>query len=320
MAPTPKTKAPLSATTLMKDRFKLVKVAIAAISICYVVMIGLQAQSDWLERVAFSDDVESKSSLLPSEGEYPDQDDVPRSLGNDGPLSPAEIRLMEKEQSIEGKSERTNTIGVRVPELGNLIIQDGEEYMNAPYMEVPPAPADKTVYKRLWPLQRMHDEYFKTNAHRRYIPRLGQPITRQQFHEIFRKRSIPVIIPFEYMRHLGFATQGYTLEQLREMFPWEPTESTEAAIKRKEFHVDGAWGIKGKDKSIPWERAIWKLEQDAPVLMNGPNLSYRNVPRNMKLQPDQLAQWNISYPPFLRHKDFQPPTMWFGTSSSDTVS
>ncbi|GBG25762.1 JmjC domain-containing protein 8 [Hondaea fermentalgiana] len=308
---------------LTGDRTKWIKASVAAFVLCYCLLLGLQAQSEWLEKAANTDNVHSKSSLLPSEGEYPDQDDVPTEGESQGVISEDESRLLEKERAHEtgnGDTAGDETIGVPVPELGGLIIQNGEEYMNAPYMEVPPAPADKSVYKQLWPLQRMHDKYFTTYPHRRSIPRLGQRISRKQFHEVFRKRSIPVIIPFQYIRHLGFATQGHTLQELREMFPFEPTESKQSAIKRKEFHVNGAWGIKGKDKSIPWERAIWKLEQEAPVLMNGPNLSLRNIPRNMKLQNQQLAEWNVSYPPFLRKKDFQPPTMWFGTSSSDTVS
>ena len=54
---------------------------------------------------------------------------------------------------------------------------------------------------------------------------LAEPISKLQFHETFQQTSTPVIIPFDQLRHLGVITKGWTLEQLKQRFPYKLPKS-----------------------------------------------------------------------------------------------
>ncbi|GBG25761.1 HSPB1-associated protein 1-like [Hondaea fermentalgiana] len=260
-------------------------------------------------------------------GAYPIQDDEVPNNDEGGaapePLSPEELHLEEMaEEEIErahsGEEHREDWEGIPVESLGGLYIIDGDKYMEAPDIVVPEKPIEpKTLYKKMWPQLEMHEDFYRKHSHKRYIPRIGQPITRQQFHEIFRKTSTPVIIPFKYMRHLGVLTKGWTLKDLRKEFPYEPKIAKKTALMRQEYNQQGLY--KGK-RDVDFGPALWKLEQDTKIVYGASGTGNRNIPRNMKLPASELAKFNISYPPFLPSSEFQPPTMWMGTTSADTVS
>ncbi|GBG31819.1 Bifunctional arginine demethylase and lysyl-hydroxylase JMJD6 [Hondaea fermentalgiana] len=259
---------------------------------------------------------------VPSKEEYPEQPDE-ESLADghneDEDADSPEVKKME-EESIEliekqmdpdaertEESAATQSGAVRVKELGNLLFSDGAEYLAAPVIEAP-ASAAKQPYSKLWSLQQMHDEFFGALPHRRYIPRLAQRISRQQFHEVFRSTSTPVIIPFHLMRHLGFLTEGWTLSGLRKEFPWEPSPNQKPYLK---YHSKA--GL--TNANLDFGPGLHAIEHDT-VLAKASGL--RNYPRNMMIGAKYMAMMNISYPPFVPKKRFQVPTMWMGTSTSDT--
>lgn len=257
-------------------------------------------------------------------GAYPIQDDeIPMNTDSDEePIerSPEELRLeamaSEEIERLQSNDNRDDWEGIPIESLGGLYIQDGDKYLEAPEITPPEGPINPpSLYKKMWPQLEMHEEFFRQVPHKRYIPRLGQPITRQQFHEIFRKTSTPVIIPFKYMRHLGVLTKGWTLKDLRKEFPYEPKIAKKTALMRQDYNQNGFY--RGK-RDVDFGPALWKLEQDTHIVYGASGTGNRNIPRNMKLPPSELAKFNISFPPFLPSSEFQPPTMWMGTTSADT--
>ncbi len=192
--------------------------------------------------------------------------------------------------------------GAAVDALGGLFFSDGLDYLSAPTIKVPPP---MRSYKKAWRLLEMHEKLFRSMPHKAYIPRLAQDISRAQFNEIFRKTSTPVIIPFEHLRHLGFKTQKYTLDELASIYPYYPGKKVKTTYSAKD-------GMKGKIDLGP---AVYALQNDHGLKKKGYK---RNFPRNIMLGSKIQKQLGISLAPFADRKAYQLPTLWFGTSTSDT--
>lgn len=143
--------------------------------------------------------------------------------------------------------------------------------------------------------------------HKLYIPRLAQAISREQFHETFRLTSTPVIIPFEHMRHLGVTTKAWTIAEMMEQFPYKPDGK-----KKKKVYRPGDGSKDGLDLGP----ALYALSEDAEL--DKSTKGQRNFPRNMMVKSKYLALMGVSRPPFVHKKRFQAPTVWMGTSTSDT--
>lgn len=192
---------------------------------------------------------------------------------------------------------------VVVEELGGFLFLDGDAYEKAPFIKVPPPlGTTKSAYKKAWSLLREHEEYFRTERpHRLHIPHLAQPISRQEFHETFRLTSTPVVIPFEYMRHLGVRTKAWTLDEMINKFPYTPAAGAEdsAIYSPKSGVKDG----------LDLGPALYALKQDAKLVKKG---GYsRNFPRNLMIKSKYLPMLEVSRPPFLDKYRFQAPTLWF---------
>ncbi|CAK8998814.1 Bifunctional arginine demethylase and lysyl-hydroxylase JMJD6, partial [Durusdinium trenchii] len=255
----------------------------------------------------------------PGKEEYPEQNDEESlvvDLKNEE-LTKEEERMEEKALEVMEQVQsgiRTIKVGdysTRVKQLGNLLFKDGAMYEAASNLSVPINLLRDAEYNHLWYLQKMHDQFFQSFKHKRYIPRLDQPISRLEFHQLFRQTSTPVIIPFKHMRHLGFLTKGWTLDKLRERFPYSPTPGS------KRLHYNAKSGLNAKN-TLDLGPALYELSKDAK-LAKGTG-TQRNFPRNLMLRPKYLAMLNISYPPFVPKRRFQVPTLWMGTSSADTES
>lgn len=258
----------------------------------------------------------------PSKEEYPEQSDdeglAPGHSEDEDADSPEVLKMEEEsleliEQEMDEEVAQEEEIAaegsgaVRVRELGNLLFSDGAEYLASPVINSPQGKS-KAEYSKLWSLQEMHDDFFNKFPHRRYIPRLAQRISRQEFHETFRQTSTPVIIPFHLMRHLGFLTEGWTLSELRKEFPYEPSPNEKPYVK---YHSKA--GL--TNANLDFGPGLYAIEKDTKLAKAS---GLRNYPRNMMIGPKYMAMMNISYPPFVPKKRFQVPTMWMGTSTSDT--
>mmetsp|Transcript_35642 Transcript_35642/g.44177 ORF Transcript_35642/g.44177 Transcript_35642/m.44177 type:complete len:319 (+) Transcript_35642:202-1158(+) len=227
------------------------------------------------------------------------------------PSEEAELHIKEKEtakvaqellkdggeQIFEEESQERGAVAVE--ELGGLLFEDGQAYMDAelfPDRDVMP----KRSYQKMWYLQEMMDGFMRENPHRKFIPRLAQPITKLQFHETFRQTSTPVIIPFDMLRNLGVVTKGWTLEELRNKFPYTPPQNGKLplAYNHKSGYKDG----------LDFGPALYALEQDA-TLAKGEG-SQRNFPRNLMIKSKYLQILEVSRPPFIPRRRFQPPTLW----------
>jgi len=216
---------------------------------------------------------------------------------------------MEKEMEQYDDSEVLPRGYKKVPALGNLLFSDGEAFEAAPYIKTPTEMLSDAQYGKWWYSQKLHEEFFMETKHKLYIPHLAQSITRKEFHEVFRQTSTPVVIPFQHMRKLGFITKAMTMEDLRREFPYEPPQS---GVVPSVYHNRA--GLDKTKKKLDLGPGVYAISQDTKLHKG----TMRNYPRNMLMGPQALRMLNVSYPPFVPKKRFQLPTLWFGTSTSDT--
>ena len=217
-----------------------------------------------------------------------------------------ELRATRKEEAIvQTEAKKTSTHAKRVESLGNFLFSDGEEYEKAPFITLPNDPELGQPFSGMWKLLNVHEEYFKTHAHKRYIPRLAQTITRQQFHEVFRKTSTPVIIPFEHARALGFLTQATTIEDLQRRYPYDPSSGPKTYNKYSLTR-----------STVDWGPAVYAIANDAKLEKIA--VGVRNFPRNLHMSSRNMAVMGVSRPPYIQKQRFQAASAWFGTSTSDT--
>jgi len=195
----------------------------------------------------------------------------------------------------------------RIPSLGNFYFSDAQAYEDAPDVVVPPE-ANGEAFKGMWGLLNVHEKYFMTHKHKRYIPRLAQQVTREEFHEVFHKTSTPVIVPFEYLRKLGFLTRAQTVDELRMRYPYLPPVDG----KTTKSYNPGS----GKKGTLDIGPAVFAISKDAKLEKIA--VGVRNYPRNLQLSSRNMYAMDVSRPPFIDKRRFQAASMWFGTSSSDT--
>lgn len=183
------------------------------------------------------------------------------------------------------------------------LFEDWEAFERAPII-TSPEEAKGLKYREIV-LQ--HERYYRNNKDSKlYVPRLRKDtkLTVSQFANRFVKRSQPVIVPFEAMRHLGFHTKSYTIDELLALYP---------NYKRTFVYKYGKLGAGELDLGP----AVWALKQ-GEALRKTP--AGRNFPRNTKISLDQLARLAVQSPPFvLPETSMLPPSLWFATKTSSTV-
>jgi hypothetical protein len=231
---------------------------------------------------------QSKSSSSNSDDDSDDSD-------NDNP---------KQHQQHQQTSSSTPNPKKRVPSLGNLLFEDGLLYEQASTIELHPEAGQP--FKGMWDLLTSHEEYYKKNPHKRYVPRLGETISRQTFHRVFRITSTPVIMSFDHARALGFLTQQQTMEELREKHPYDPEKDSSLTYNPSS----------GRKTKLDLGPAVYAISKDAKLEKIG--VGVRNFPRNLQLSSKNMASLQVSRPPYIQKKRFQPASMWFGTSSSPT--
>lgn len=181
------------------------------------------------------------------------------------------------------------------------IFEDPSEYKNAPIIQAM-AESSSIRYREIV-LQ--HERYYRSHPSRLYVPRLKKTakLTITQFYERFVKHTQPVIIPFEAMRHLGFKTRSYTLDELLEMYP---------NYKRTFVYKYGSPGPGELDLGP----AVWALKQGDALRKSATG---RNFPRNTKISLEKLSKLGVQYPPYvLPGTPMLAPSLWFATVTSST--
>ena len=177
------------------------------------------------------------------------------------------------------------------------LFEDAAAYNSAPIVQV--LPESPSMKYRMIVLQ--HERYYRSHPSRLYVPRLRKTakLTIEEFANRFIKTSQPVIIPFEAMRHLGFNSQSWTLDELLEKYP---------NYKRPLIYKYGAPGPGEMDLGP----AIWCLKQGTPLKKTGTG---RNFPRNTKVSLDKISKLGAQYPPYiLPGTGMLLPSLWFATS------
>ncbi|KAH9249439.1 hypothetical protein BASA81_012801 [Batrachochytrium salamandrivorans] len=254
----------------------------------------LEAQASRTPRQQVEDEVASNEA-------YPEPD-----LPHNGQA----MKRVQQEVSAEDVPEtpsQPDSDGEHKPassELSNQdLFEDWEAFERAPII-TSPEEAKGLKYREIV-LQ--HERYYRNNKDSKlYVPRLRKDIklTVSQFANRFVKRSQPVIVPFEAMRHLGFHTKSYTVDELLALYP---------NYKRTFVYKYGKVGTGELDLGP----AVWALKQ-GEALRKTP--AGRNFPRNTKISLDQLARLKVQSPPFvLPETSMLPPSLWFATKTSSTV-
>mmetsp|Transcript_5840 Transcript_5840/g.9069 ORF Transcript_5840/g.9069 Transcript_5840/m.9069 type:complete len:477 (-) Transcript_5840:60-1490(-) len=286
-----------------------------------VVMISTKPENGVLRDQADIDkEMMREFDIAPQKLEYPEQEDGQPlgEINNDGKpvqdektreeMEMKEMEMLHKVISGEAGAAIEST-STEVPSLGGLLFKDAKEYNTSPNIDVLPyTDRQPKEYRGLWSLQKLHDQFFAENTHKRHIPHLDQPISRLQFHQTFRQTSTPVVIPFDHMRHLGFLTKAWTLDELREKFPYTPNGKT-----KLKYHARAGTA---QNVELDFGPALYEIAQDAK-LVKGQG-SFRNFPRNLLIKAKYLAKLDVSHPPFVSRRRFQQPTLWMGTSTADT--
>jgi hypothetical protein len=293
---------------------------LAIVALAVVLLIANRALFPPPE-AAVNASVERDEDSLGIKAEYPvellkDNNGSAASTMADGASSSEDDQMTAKEQvaaeaeaAVPVSSSTTTTTTDRIPELGDFLFHDADKYAAAPLVVVPDI-ANGEPFKGMWNLLPQHEKYFRQRAHKRYVPRLAQSISRQEFHQVFRTTSTPVIIPFEYLRKLGFLTRAQTMDELRQRYPYSPPPESSKSGKTTYSTQSGRKG------TLDIGPAVFAISKDAKLEKIA--VGVRNYPRNLQLSSRNLYAMDVSRPPFIDKKRFQAASMWFGTSSSDT--
>ena len=264
------------------------------------------------------------STSLSVDGGDDDDDDGPFS--NEYPVyelhdaDTSTVAADEADELAEGvESELGSVIADEIAEEKTESDDDAEfgfidqaEYDAAPYIDVPPPYIMK---QQLWWALKPYEKYHKVHPMKLYVPRLNPKykLTREVFHERFRRHGLPVIINFESLRHYGWKTHSFTFDELQEKFPYNEKTAKQAL---KEYKANG---LRKGDDAIDLGPGIASIVRDEKLSKKG---RLRNFPRNLKVKEEALADLDIEYVPLLPVEDtpskFQMPTIWMGTSTSDT--
>ena len=245
--------------------------------------------------------------LTDTNGTQSDEVEEESQEERDQEVAEHEMRTKISKSKVKEPVPESSTKAKLVASLNNILFSDGADYENAPPIKLPDDPNVGIPFPGMWKLLTVHEEFFKKYPHKRWIPRLAQTITRQQFHETFRKTSTPVIIPFEHARALGFVTQATTVEALQKRFPYDPATGGAPKTYNK-YSLTKA--------TVDWGPAVYAIANDAKLEKIA--VGVRNFPRNLHMSSRNLAVMGVSRPPYVQKQRLQAASAWFGTSTSDT--
>ncbi|GBG24888.1 HSPB1-associated protein 1-like [Hondaea fermentalgiana] len=151
---------------------------------------------------------------------------------------------------------------------------------------------------------------------KRCVPKLRRHIKLNQddFEEYYRRWGRPVLFYFDNIRHLGFDMKSYTLDELAELFPYDPAKAKEMTYEANRKY--------SKAEEIDLGPAIHNFKMDGDLVRQ--KGGKRNFPRNMKVKPESMSKLGVQIPPLIDMKGattsqiYQTPSLWMGTSTSGT--
>lgn len=253
-------------------------------------------------QTAEEEEQESAARAAEEMRDYPTYEIVKNSGSDDMVSANDEPRPHEdttdSESDGEGEDEETTGEAYDEKEEGSLFV-DQEAFDNAPIIQTLPESKTRKYSK----IVLAHERYHREHPARLYIPRLRTDtgITAEKFRKLFMERSQPVIIPFDALRHLNFTMKGYTLEQLKEIYP----------NSKPKLYKYGA--IVSED--IDLGPALTQLMDDKKLVKTTNGKSY---PRNTKINLQALNRINAQRPPIIPDIPMMLPAFWFGPTSADT--
>ena len=119
-----------------------------------------------------------------------------------------------------------------------------------------------------------------------------------------------MLFTFENLRNLGFKTQSYSIAELKALFPFD--EAVRSRVQQ-EFVANG---VRRDDQELDLGPALVAIEKDEELAKQG---KLRNFPRNLKVKQSAIHKLGIDKPPLIQNMEqYQLPTVWMGTSTSDT--
>ncbi len=259
----------------------------------------VSSSSDMEEAISEKNDEEKKISLREqpqSDDEEEEKEDDEEATNEDVSTTDNESNDDEDEEDEEVKDEKQND------EISNEdIFVDQKEYSEAPMIQVLPE-SSKLKYRSIV-LQ--HERHYRKHPSRLYVPRLKSnlKLSIKEFADRFHRTSQPVIVPFEAMRHLGFNTRAFTMEEVLKLYP-----------NRKPMVYKYGGSGSGELDLGP---AIYSLAQDEKLKKTSKG---RNYPRNMKLAgPQVISKLTVQEPPYvLPGTQFMSPSLWFGSTTAST--
>ena len=144
---------------------------------------------------------------------------------------------------------------------------------------------------------------------RLHVPRVDPRVqlSRDAFKQQFRDQGRAVVFSFESIRHLGFESIPFTLRELREKFPFDP--STDQAERfRANAKLSDSQNIGSAFYAIEGDGEMRKFKNQM-----------REYPRNVHLPPALKEKLLVQEPSVMPEDTvWQKPTLWMGTSHSDT--
>uniref|UniRef100_A0A6S8EP89 JmjC domain-containing protein n=1 Tax=Aplanochytrium stocchinoi TaxID=215587 RepID=A0A6S8EP89_9STRA len=181
------------------------------------------------------------------------------------------------------------------------LFADPEAYRNSPYWRVPRDPLPN--YNGHHWATKEYEQIYRKNPPKVHVPRLNKTISQEAFVQCFMNTGLPVILPFEVLRPMGFTTPKYTLDEMLAAHP----------IKRKKVKYKANGMFDGTPELGP---ALLALKVDAKKKKMG---VFRNYPRNMKLTRKAVGELGLDFPPYHNPRNkWQLSTMFMGATTADT--
>lgn len=192
------------------------------------------------------------------------------------------------------------------------LYENWQELQSCPDITVPKVTKKTYQWWGLKSYSRMYTEH----PIKRCVARLRKHIKLdlEDFQEFYRRWGRPVLFHFENIRHLGFTMKSYTLDELAELFPYDPAKAQSMTYEANRKY--------SKTDEIDLGPAIQNFKSDGELVRQ--KGGKRNFPRNMKVKPESMVRLGVQIPPLIDMKGattgqiYQTPSLWMGTSTSGT--
>jgi len=189
------------------------------------------------------------------------------------------------------------------------LYENHEELKDCPYVKLPRYMKRANDWWGLKTYMNMYQEHPIKSC----VPVLRPQIklNPSDFKEHYRRWGRPLLFHFDNIRHLGFNMKSYSLDELEQMFPFNPAKD-----QKIEYEANRKYS---KEQEIDLGPAIHSFKQDGELVRK--KGGKRNFPRNMKVKAESMKTLGVEIPPLLEgvsSSQYQTPSLWMGTSTSGT--